>query len=210
MCTKHLKWTDKQKATKQILFPLFFWLLLFLLLLKWSCVLNFFRCSPQLYICLQSCLVSRQFIVEEAGHCRALGLSWGFEVLCDDCSGQILGTQDTLVAEQFTFLTVLKPAGMWEPKNWACSAVDALEAGRTSWLIIQQIFFGNPCGLCQDFVGTSIPLRTISVFDTFGLCSFLMQFLGQFGSWLHAFGEAVAIGVCHEKKGSHIHSDLPH
>lgn len=120
------------------------------------------------------------------------------------------GTQDTLVAEQFTFLTVLKPAGMWEPKKWACSAVDALEAGRTSWLIIQQIFFGNPCGLCQDFVGTSIPLRTISVFDTFGLCSFLMQFLGRFGSWLHAFGEAVGIGACHEKKGSHIHSDLPH
>lgn len=85
-------------------------------------------------------------------HC---GRSWplqnsraelGFEVLCDDCSGQILGTQDALVAEQFTFLTVLKPAGMWEPKNRACSAVDALEAGRTSWLIIQQIFFGNPCG----------------------------------------------------------------
>lgn len=74
---------------------------------------------------------------------------------------------------------------------------------------MQQICIGNPHGLCQDFVETSVPLRNISVFDTFGLCSFLMQFLVQFGSWVHAFGEAVPMRVCHEKKGSYIHSDLP-
>lgn len=51
-------------------------------------------------------------------------MSWGFRVLRDDCSGLTLGTQDTLVAEQSTFRTVLQPAAMWEPKNWACSAVD--------------------------------------------------------------------------------------
>lgn len=51
-------------------------------------------------------------------------MSWGCEALCDDCSGLTLGTQDTLVAEQSTFQTVLKPAGMWEPEHQACSAVD--------------------------------------------------------------------------------------
>lgn len=50
----------------------------------------------------------------------------------DYSSELTLGTQDTLVAEQSAFHTVLKPAGMWDPENRACPAVDFWEAGRMS------------------------------------------------------------------------------
>lgn len=98
---------------------------------------------------------------------RTLGINLSFEVLCNYCSGLTLGTQDTLVEEQSTFLTAIKPARIWEPKNQTCPAVDSWEAGRMSWWIMRQILIGNPRDLCQDIVETSTSLRRISVFYMF-------------------------------------------
>lgn len=127
------------------------------------------------------------------GHCRTLGINLSFEVHCNYCSGLTLGTQDALVEEQSTFLTAIKPARIWEPKNQTCPAVDSWEAGRMSWWIMRRISIGNLRDLCQDIIETSMSLRTISVFDMFEFCTFPMQFLDQSVPWLHAFGEAVAL-----------------
>lgn len=71
------------------------------------------------------------------------------------------------------------------------------EAGllQSSSDVLAQISIGNPHGLCQDFVKTSMLLRNMSVFGIFGVWSFLMQFLDQFGSRLRAFGETVAMSA---------------